>query len=106
PTILIRRVQTELSLEDGGSVLLGGIISEDSTNERRGIPVVSEIPVIGGLFRTDSETTVRTELAVLIVPYILDNARDAEDITRVFQDRLFEFSHPGEIPADNGGDRK
>lgn len=95
PTILLRSVETELTLEDGGSVLLGGIISEDSTNERRSVPILGELPLIGALFRNDADATVRTELAILIVPYILDNARDAEEITQQFRNRLGEFSDPG-----------
>jgi len=88
PTILNRRVNTELALRAGGSVLLGGLISEDATNEDRGIPGLKDLPGLGLLFSSQSRSRTRTELIVLLVPYILDGAEDAEAITQEFQQRL------------------
>ncbi|MDM8524804.1 type II secretion system protein GspD [Desulfococcaceae bacterium HSG8] len=88
PNILTRKISTSLTLEDGGSVLLGGLISSSTNRGYSGVPVLSSIPIIGRLFRVERETEDRTELIMLIIPYIIDSSRDAEAITESFQERL------------------
>ena len=82
PSILSRRIDTNLSLQDGGSVLLGGLISTNITADTGGIPLLKDIPVFGRLFSTESESERRTELMMLIVPYVIDNHEDARAVTR------------------------
>ncbi|MCV6638519.1 secretin N-terminal domain-containing protein [Candidatus Albibeggiatoa sp. nov. NOAA] len=88
PIIRNNSIKTSLSLADGGSVLLGGLISTDKTISDIGIPLLKDIPVLGHLFRSDSENIVRSELVMLIIPYVLNNSQQAEDITEAFRDKL------------------
>lgn len=88
PIILNRSIQTALTLADGGSVLLGGMITKTSQSGNSGIPGLRDIPLLGRLFRVDDHQDSRTELLVLIVPYILDNQQEAEQVSRAFQQRL------------------
>jgi general secretion pathway protein D len=88
PTILNRKVNTSLSLRDGGSVVLGGMISSDGSTNSRGIPGLMDLPLLGKLFRSDTRSKVRTELLVLVIPYIISNAEEAESITQDLKDRL------------------
>jgi len=102
PTILERSVNTAISLRDGGSVMLGGLITSNEAEGDSRVPGLGRIPVLGRLFRTESRTADRTELIVLIVPYILDDHEDAEAITRAFRDRLqIERVHPS-VDGPNG----
>ncbi|MBZ4195090.1 MAG: hypothetical protein LAE24_12430 [Candidatus Contendobacter sp.] len=100
PQILNRKISTSLTLKDGGSVLLGGLVSTNSSLGDRGIPLIKDIPVLGRLFRADSSSTNRTELIILITPYILGDEREAEAITEVFRQRL-TFGVRPEPPAAN-----
>lgn len=88
PSILTRRIETSLTLRDGGSVLLGGLISTTSTDDSSGIPLLMDIPLLGRLFRVDSTSETRTMLVMLIVPYIIDNDREARAVTEAMQNQL------------------
>lgn len=92
PSIFTRKIETSLGLKDGGSVLLGGLISTTVNRGYSGVPVLSEIPVLGRLFRVDNQSEVHTELIVLIIPYVIDDSRDAEAVTEAFKKRLRRFS--------------
>ncbi|MDM8560491.1 type II secretion system protein GspD [Candidatus Parabeggiatoa sp. HSG14] len=88
PVIFNRKIATQLSLSDGQSVLLGGMIENTRTKGNRGIPILKDIPLIGQLFRVDQTSAARTELVVLIIPYIINDEREAKAITESLEQRL------------------
>jgi len=88
PVILNRSIKTSLSLADGGSVLLGGMISNNKQKNDTGVPILKDIPVLGRLFKVEGEQNDRTELLILVVPYVIGNQGEAEEITRSFRKRL------------------
>jgi general secretion pathway protein D len=88
PAILNRSIKTVLSLEDGGSVLLGGLIDIDQSDGHNGVPVLKDIPLLGGLFRSKNQSNTRTELLMMIVPYVIDNQNEAEKITEAFRQQI------------------
>ena len=88
PSISNRSIKTSLSLNDGGSVVLGGLVSTTDTKGSTGIPLLQDIPVIGNLFKTKSNGKTRTELLLLIVPYIIDSNQQAQDVTRAVVDSM------------------
>jgi general secretion pathway protein D len=88
PTFSTRKVQTKLSLKNGATVLLGGLMSGNKSEGNAGIPLFKDIPVLGQLFRNDTGKNERTELIVLITPYIIENDNDAKTVTDAFRKRL------------------
>jgi len=88
PIISNRSIETNLTLSDGGSVLLGGLISSEHNNQRRGVPKLKDVPLIGNLFKTESYGRDRSELVMLIVPYIVGSNEEAQAITEAFRQRL------------------
>ncbi len=88
PAILSRKIETDVTLADGGSVLLGGLISDTTTKETRGIPLLKDIPLLGQLFRVDSTSNSKSMVVMLIVPYIIENQDDAATITEALKRRL------------------
>ena len=88
PTFGTRKLETKLSLKDGSTVLLGGLISKNSSQGNAGIPLLKDIPGLGQLFRTNSDKSDRTELIILITPYIIANDNDAESVTAAFKKQL------------------
>ncbi len=95
PSIFRRAVDTKLTLRDGTPVLMGGLISSDRSDGTSGVPLLKDIPGVGRLFRTDSESTSRTELMVLMTPYILRTHDEAREITRAFERALSRDEEPG-----------
>jgi general secretion pathway protein D len=73
PIILNRSVTTQLSLREGMTAVIGGLIQDSYTREQRGIPLLKDIPILGQAFRVDSTTGGKTELLILVTPYILRN---------------------------------
>ncbi len=107
PTISTRKIDTKLSLKDGSTVLLGGLMSSNDVTTRTGIPLLMDIPLIGHLFSVDSVTTAKTELIVLITPYIVADDKDAESITDAFRKRLGEWASNAALPESKpSGDTK
>lgn len=88
PTILNRQISTSLTLKDGGSLLLGGLISGSQSAGQSGIPVLGELPGVGRLFRADSIQEDRTELLIMVTPYVIANHDEGWQLTRQIQDRL------------------
>jgi general secretion pathway protein D len=86
PQIPLTTAQTTVSARNGQTVILGGLITKDQTEATRRIPYVSDIPLLGRLFRFDSYKNVRTELLIIMTPYIMQteeqnewlNARESE----------------------------
>ncbi len=88
PTILNRSINTSLSLSDGGSVLLGGLMTNTLNEGWTGVPVLSEIPLLGNLFKVERHSNNRTELMILIVPYVLGTDEEVQEITNLFRAQL------------------
>ncbi|PIZ21721.1 MAG: hypothetical protein COY49_12275 [Comamonadaceae bacterium CG_4_10_14_0_8_um_filter_57_29] len=88
PTISKRSVETKLSLRDGATVMLAGLISETNSLSDSGVPGLKDIPGVGALFERSSKTRARTELVILITPYIIDDISDAEAATDAYQATL------------------
>jgi general secretion pathway protein D len=85
PDISNRSLSTTVTLRDGGSVLLGGLISSDTTTNNTSVPILGKLPFIGKLFSTDSEEQSRTELMIMVIPYILNSPDEAEQLTDELQ---------------------
>lgn len=92
PIILNRSIQTSLSLNDGETVLLGGMIQDNFSKGNTGVPYLKDIPLLGSLFKTGSESINRTELIVLITPYIIDGPDTARQVRDAFRYKLGEWA--------------
>ena len=94
PTFSTRKVQTKLSLKNGSTVLLGGLILNNKSEGNAGIPFLKDIPGLGQLFRTNTAKNDRTELIILITPYIISENEDAQAVTNAFRSRLGDWAQP------------
>lgn len=81
PTILTRRISTSLTLRDGGSLLMGGLVSNNQSEGQGGIPGVARVPLLGRLFRKDTFRQDRTELAILVIPYVVADHEEGRELT-------------------------
>lgn len=88
PTIQQRRIASSIAVQDGQTVALGGLITEDRQEGGSGIPVLRKIPVLGALFGAKSRTRERTELLILLTPRVIRNAVDARRITDELRDKI------------------
>jgi general secretion pathway protein D len=72
-----RTISTHVLIEDGGTVVLGGLIQDSQTDGEQRVPFLGRIPVIGEAFRTRSAKKTKTNLMVFIQPRILRDGLDA-----------------------------
>jgi general secretion pathway protein D len=80
PQILNRTLTTEVVASDGQTIILGGLIKEKNSNTIVKIPIIGDIPYLGYLFKTTSETLERTELVLMITPRIIRNTHDIDEM--------------------------
>ncbi|PHS27964.1 MAG: hypothetical protein COA84_02920 [Robiginitomaculum sp.] len=76
PTISNRSLETQLSLQDGQTAVLGGLMQDTITRKESGIPFLKDIPLLGSAFSSTTVTSDRTELLVLITAYIMRGPED------------------------------
>jgi len=94
PLIANRDAKTSVMVNDGQTIVIGGIIKENSDGEKQDAPLLSKIPLLGNLFRTRSKTREKSELMVFLTPHILHTDQNITDITAKEQLKL---SQPGDI---------
>src|SRR5438876_972599 len=96
PAFTTREAETTVVVQDGETVVIGGIITDSIEHDRSGIPYLMDIPVLGWAFRTNSDTTQRMELLVLISPYVVRSREEAREVTDEFANRLQGLKRMGE----------
>jgi general secretion pathway protein D len=88
PTVSERRVKSQISVANGQTVLLAGLISEQQNGTRSALPVFDQIPGLGDAFGHQSNTTQRTELIIFIRPQIIRDGTDAHVVAEELRSKL------------------
>lgn len=88
PDILTREITSSVAVNSGETIVLGGLIKENSTRTKSGIPVLHQIPLIGPLFGSTLKNKERTELVVLLTPRVVTSRQDARLVAREFKRKL------------------
>lgn len=88
PTIQQRSIRSTVAVESGDTIALGGLIQDRDEESRSGIPLLSDLPILGNLFKSTNNIKDRTELLVLITPRVVRDAREAQDVTDELRRRL------------------
>jgi general secretion pathway protein D len=101
-----RKIETMVLANDGNIVVLGGLVSDEVKDNSEGVPLLSSIPLLGRLFRTDSVEVTKQNLLVFIRPTII---RDDEDLAgataekyRFIRDQQMERRERGLMFLDDG----
>ncbi|MEO5623328.1 MAG: type II secretion system secretin GspD [Dokdonella sp.] len=93
PPINQRQIQTQVAVQSGETLMLGGLIKEDTNDSDTGVPFVSRVPVLRNLFGTTAKSKNRTELIVLITPRVIANVDEGRQATLDYS-RQFESLTP------------
>lgn len=88
PIINLTTAQATVSVPNGQTVVLGGMITKDEVNFRRNVPWIGDLPILGIPFRYEGKSTRRTELLIFLTPRVIYNDIDSEVIKRVETERL------------------
>jgi general secretion pathway protein D len=81
-------VQTQITLQDGDTVAIGGLISEDTNSGSAGIPGLNRLPYIGGLFGNKTYSHDRTELIIFMTPHVIYDTNDLLEASQELKDSV------------------
>ena len=105
PPINTRSVQTFIAVATGETMVMGGLITDDNGTTSSGLPLLSRIPIIGGIFGEQALKKNRSELVLFVTPRVVDHEYDAryivDDLRRRMErlDNAFPARDPGGPPA-------
>jgi general secretion pathway protein D len=102
-----RNIESNVLVDDGQMVVLGGLISDEYSDGTSGIPFLSSIPLIGQLFRYDNKNRVKRNLLVFMRPYVLRDKNQTDEITsnrlNLMQSKEDQFKQlPMLLPKETG----
>jgi len=80
PGFKTRKVDTTVELMDGETLIIAGLLTNNSTKNKTQVPLLGNIPVLGVLFRSSNDVTNDSELVIFITPKIVDNMTQTENI--------------------------
>jgi general secretion pathway protein D len=96
---LQRQINSKVAVRSGESLVLGGLIRDNNTSGSSGLPLLSSLPLVGGLFGTQSSNSARTELLVVLMPRVLRADQDLREISQELRDRMKGLGQGMQVPA-------
>jgi general secretion pathway protein D len=88
PPLNTRSIQTMINVQTGQTMVMGGLIGESKANTSNGLPLLSRIPIIGGLFGSQQLTNNRTELVMFITPRVVESELDLKNVVDDLRRRM------------------
>lgn len=88
PSIFERSVKTEVIAQSGQTIMLGGFMSENNEKSDTKVPFLGDLPVLGHLFRGQTDATTKTELVILITPKVLDSTTQWQSISDKLSEQM------------------
>jgi type II secretion system protein D len=86
PKIDTQKLTTTVIVPDGATILMGGLITQDDAKTSSGIPFISTIPLMGNLFKSTTDDTVRRELVVMIQPSVVFDVPELKEVSKTERD--------------------
>lgn len=83
-----RSAKTTVSVQDGHTIVIGGLITSKNEEREKKVPVIGDIPLIGNLFKSTTKKKERTELLVILTPRVIQNQARADVVTDIQTDRM------------------
>ncbi|MDP1671209.1 MAG: type II secretion system protein GspD, partial [Alphaproteobacteria bacterium] len=88
PTIQQRSFLSTVGVRDGETILLGGLIREQNSKGRSGIPILHQVPVLGNLFGRTNNSAQRTELLVMITPHVVRDTQQSRNVAAEIREQF------------------
>ena len=88
---ITRKANTTAIVQDGHTLVIGGIISERKDQSRSGIPILSKLPVLGYLFGTTTDKATKRELIIMVTPHVVANHEEADALSAEYKGRVKEL---------------
>ena len=103
PAINTRSIETEVAVQSGQTIVLGGLIEETTNKGRSGVPFLQRIPGLGALFRSSNDSLNRSETLVLITPTVVESTAKLERVSKEFSRKFQGLDPLREVAPDPQG---
>ena len=103
PNVFQRSVNTTVRLDNGQTLVLGGLLRGDEQNGLKKIPILGDIPILGALFRTSTKKNIQTNLVIYITPHIIAEndtinlASELKKLEKGYGDNTFSYDSFGKM---------
>lgn len=101
PIIENRKAKTSVMVEDGQTIIIGGIMKDKKTVTERKLPILGDLPIVGNLFKDNHTEKITSELMVFLTPHVITTQEDANQITQQQKSKL----RKGVLPAEKSKKR-
>jgi len=81
PIIEKRSASTQVVVNDGRTVVIGGMMKDEATNNVDKIPILGDIPLLGAAFRRTQKGKIKTEILIFLTPHVVENGKELRDIS-------------------------
>lgn len=88
PRINVTTASTTVSADNGETIILGGLITKSTAKTTRRVPYLADIPLMGDLFRYDGRLVRRTELLIILTPYVINGPEDMDRMRQIEEARM------------------
>jgi len=99
PIITRREAQTIVTVRDGQTIVIAGLISDRFENRIRKVPLLGDIPLLGGLFRSEITSTSKTELLIVLTPYVVDSPTNLDAIQSITEESIDALTIPDDLKS-------
>jgi type II secretory pathway component GspD/PulD (secretin) len=97
PVITIRTAETTVTVHDGQTIVIGGLISDRHERRDRKVPFLGDIPLVGVLFRSATDETMKTELLIVLTPHVIESPTDFGRVDEITGREIRRLTLPQEI---------
>jgi general secretion pathway protein D len=86
-----KMAKTSLSIMEGQTIVIGGMIEDTKNATKTGVPFLSKIPILGALFGYHTNETIGTETILLMTPHVITDLPESNQVTKEFRERVQEL---------------
>lgn len=98
-----RRTENSVLVEDGQTLVIGGLIEETGRDAEQGVPYLKDVPLLGALFRTRSDQERKSELLVFLTPRVIRSDTEGRSVSRAAVDEADGVSRPPGLVGQGSG---
>jgi general secretion pathway protein D len=95
PVTAKRSAQTTVSMNSGNTVIIGGLMRDDTTRVTQQVPIVGSLPLVGPLFRSQRDRTQKTNLLIFITPIVMASQEQLLDTTERMEQQMQQTQEKG-----------
>ena len=88
PTTAKRNAETVVTMGSGATVVIGGLIRDDTSRIQDKVPLLGDLPLVGGLFRTQKDVVQKTNLLIFITPHVMTDQKQLQELTKAKREQM------------------